>query len=134
MRTIKFRAWDKIDKKMYYDVGLSLIGVQVYAHPNFQPPEKIILDRGRDCFEINQFTGLIDLKGCEIYEGDIVTCLFRTKEGNKHLQGNVYFEDFMWCMDAQNHTSEDLEWTYSLNRLHYFEVIGNIYENPKENL
>mgnify|MGYP001579748846 FL=1 len=89
MREIKFRAWDKIDKKMYSDVGLSLIGVQVYAHPNFQPPEEIILDRGRDCFEINQFTGLIDSKGREIYEGDIVTCIFMTKEGDKLLQGNV---------------------------------------------
>ena len=129
MREIKFRAWDKIDKKMYDNVGLSLIGVKVYKDPDHQPPEEIILDRGRGCFELMQFTGLTDKNGREIYEGDIVK--FMNEEPNKMMFYRVEWNEKEARFSV---VIEHIEYGKYFGKideiLENLEVIGNIYENP----
>lgn len=59
MRDIKFRAWDKKQKRMVYDFE---------TVPYFN--SHVITNYSiKDCM---QFTGLFDKNGKEIYEGDIV--------------------------------------------------------------
>lgn len=65
MREIKFRAWDKYKKMMVapYDGDF----IKWHAPSNW-----------RDCYEVMQFTGLLDKNGKEIYEGDV--CRFNAEE------------------------------------------------------
>lgn len=106
MRSIKFRAWDKVGKKMYYDVT-----------PYSAASNTILKDGGI----LMQFTGLEDKNGKEGYFGDIVE-----DEGDRYIVdwdedcGVAYLNS---CLLS----SIDLEIEAIKNR----EIIGNIHENPE---
>ena len=71
------------------------------------------------------WTGLLDSKEKEIYEGDIVkVCDRETNEGIFE----VYFSERYSAFEFVGANS--LGW-YELRRMTTFEVIGNIYENPE---
>ena len=130
MRTIKFRAWDKKKKEMYFI--------------DFAPRTLIPVKSLRD--DLMQYTGLKDKNGKEIYEGDIV-------RGNFYYNGvvefNIGFIEWAdklgrwWVSDKNNdmfsefNTSDGIEEETIINDelteclIDKCEVIGNIYENPK---
>ena len=100
MRTIKFRIFDSEIKK-YIDISASAIMLDELN--NLKPNLKI-----------EQFTGLHDKNGKEIYEGDIVT----DGVGKYKIIYDLRLAGYQpYCIFRD----------YPEN---YCEVIGNIYENP----
>ena len=138
MRTLKFRAWDKNNKKFF--------NVSQIVFEGFGKKEGVqIDDEGLRWLDYNdvilmQFTGLMDKNGKKIYEGDILGELF----GGELLEfatWEIIFENACFGYRAtkinlENYPSEDpcLKPFYNsedqeLVNTERFEVIGNIYEN-----
>ena len=106
-REIKFRAWNINRKYMTTDNNNCFIfGLQMEDSPQI----------------IEQFTGLLDKNGKEIYEGDIVTHETLGTDGSNML---VQWKNCYWIKklnDDEDFLSENIEVT---------KVIGNIHENKE---
>lgn len=141
MRTIKFRAWDKQDKKYRHLSDLSwmksITGVQGLSGVVVEMDQGHDKFRGIEEVEIEQFTGLLDKDGKEIYEGDI---LGMPLQGISKV-GGLFGKHFQWCAEVfwlvdrwtihKNERGRD--WKHSTPIDYYTEqteVIGNIHENP----
>ena len=126
MREIKFRAWDKVNKRrgmvssVWWNSALNIKNVQYY----FQITERGIDDVDSavapvEDLELMQFTGLLDRQGKEIYEGDIVKTFEEI--------GRVIYKAPSFMLAGVEQQVFDTVDDYFINS----EVIGNIYENPE---
>lgn len=110
-RTIKFRAWDEQSNKMHYGT-MNCFGSMQWDGDYCTLPQGVI-------YILEQYTGLKDKNGKEIYEGDII----RIHLGlNIWEEKEVYFDDSL-CEFGFKETHEDLYAMYS----EYYEIIGNIH-------
>lgn len=122
MREIKFRVWDNIAKKYidsrYVSIsGLGLLHVAKRIIKNcFRPPHT----RKNPWFIVEQYTGLRDKNGTEIYDGDIL--IGDTGEPIEYWV--VKFSDSGFVGECAG-VAEPL---FELTNL---EVIGNIHENSE---
>ncbi len=133
MRDIKFRIWDKYEKQMYpissidYDIFSQEIRIIAIGHKNGMCTSYNKNHNSEKCditaLELMQYTGIHDIKGKEIYEGDIV------KVDNIDL-AIIYFDDdrMAWGIKPINEFYFDSP-LLSENISLELRVIGNIYDN-----
>jgi hypothetical protein len=115
-REIKFRVWDK--ERKYYSTEYSLYCANgVIYNGNY-------IDGTGKRFTAQQFTGLLDVNGQDIYEGDIL------KFGD--LNYVVDWIDYKWTASCPYYNK------YHWPRFEYFSrearcstIVGNIFENPE---
>ncbi len=113
-RIIKFRAWDGQDKKM-----LDFLSANQYNN-------LLVLQPRNDRFVIQQFTGLLDKNGKEIFEGDVVSGGWGPFTVKGFVEyGHGYF-GINTGGDAKNLIPLGQEKAFGHDCI---EVIGNIYEN-----
>ncbi len=131
MREIKFRAWNRLNGKMYENVGYrnGLIFIDYdYDEYDFECEGDIIINSNyildEDITEIMQYTGLKDKNGNEIYEGDIVEEL----NGERHP---IVYEEYRFDVYGFYDTGYDIAGDGFSEGSDKFKVIGNIYENPE---
>lgn len=141
MREIKFRAWDKKNKRMVRIKSIVLneeIKILGFIE-NQSLTEFGWVDNSYLIFM--QYTGLKDKNGKEIFEGDILLVPdFYTDvivdgqgitEEYNHLAIIVFNNGSFGC-EIQESGSNYRKGFYLLNEIGaLFEVIGNIYENPE---
>lgn len=119
--TIKFRVWDKLAERFIKcDEGYQghyVLSLKGEFH-NLQNGS------GGDEYVVQQYTGLTDKNGIEIYEGDIVKATSDQYE-NENFVGKVIFDEgcfLTWI------NKNDIRGIWGEDDI---EVIGNIFETPE---
>lgn len=110
MRKIKFRAWDKVNSQW-----------TIFTIPRELFILQLTLSQQKDFENWCEFTGLKDKNGKEIYEGDILACDERKHEIIQDNDNCGFKFRKPFARELPDITSAKMFW----------EVIGNIYENPE---
>lgn len=116
MRDIKFRAWDNVKERYYQDV-------QNVHDENIGDSFQNILDN--EYLVAEQYTGIKDKNGVDIYEGDYI----RTKSNIYEVE---WFNTAFWAIPGDGHgSSQPISrlYEYEDGTAYRLEVIGNIHEN-----
>lgn len=109
MREIKFRAWDKGNNKMFIPYSIEFGENRVLKSATSLVYFKNV--------ELMQYTGLKDMNGKEIYEGDILS--------NDEEYYKVVFENASYRAEIGEYSLDLIDFA------HCCEIVGNIYENPE---
>ena len=117
-RELKFRAWDKKQKKMLYGVSIGTIKVWDENAPLISHE----FSYSEDCI-IEQYTGLKDKNGKKIYEGDIVEFGL----AGRGERGYVAYADEYASFEVYSKR----DFIFGCLFGHAGTVIGNIHENPE---
>jgi uncharacterized phage protein (TIGR01671 family) len=124
MRTLKFRVWDKIMKRWWCEDSqyLQMDGKKI--HP--APWSTLSADLPDEHIVIQQYTGLKDTNGKDIYEGDIIQL-----EGSP-ISYSIEWDKYQWAINAHGALGYDPDWNIQpFNHCVYERaiVVGNIFEN-----
>ncbi|WP_261976419.1 YopX family protein [Lactiplantibacillus plantarum] len=127
---IKFRAWNKVDKFMTVPLDIQL-GSDGYIYWIEAMGLNGEHDEGDlDVFKLEQFTGLKDMNGKEIYEGDIVQPVISYTKRNigkpfEVKKGNYVYGK--WIAKDVSSKEIGVDGYYFSNEI---KAIGNVHTNP----
>ena len=131
MREIKFRAWDKKEKKMYYDVQ-NTYDFMINNGGCFEESFKDVLEY--DNYVVMQYTNCYDINGKEIYEGDIIRLegVDDREIGStwEHIGKIVYKRGAFFVCYFDYYADGDEELICDA-QVEFGTVIGNVYENKE---
>lgn len=131
MRDIKFKIWNKIEKRMYSYVNVKEISP---IH------DRVIVSNGNKMFdfhdiELLQYTGLTDKNGTPIYEGDIIKAYHWSLDENFNPVKDESSYDIREVVWSDEHASylvlgeiDNLPSDY-LGNCSQIEVMGNKFEH-----
>ena len=136
---IKFRAWDNRSETYLYNVQNAydtLSGTVTYDDgEDAEYDESCFGDfLNNNRYDIEQYTGLADVNGKEIYEGDIVKVWSDMSEltteptVNEIVSENLFGRPGVFLKPVRAHLIEPCLYDSWGNQ---FEVIGNVHENPE---
>ena len=121
MRELKFRIWNGFQFITKSEVYIKACNGSLWDYDDGKLWSATAI--------IQQYTGLNDKNGKEIYEGDLINYTYLAGEGDYQKETNqeVFFEDGMFlfgrndlfCMADSNFLKQSLE------------VVGNIFENKE---
>ncbi len=135
MREIKFRAWDKIDKRIgrVIEINFNLELIRLAFEKNGVTMACIMRDLND--VELMQYTGVKDRNGNEIYEGDIVELTFQCEYyvDNGHFIKKciekkiveVKFPTWFDSFECDERGRNFMKWIIDI------KVIGNKWNNPE---
>lgn len=140
MRELKFRIWDKKNKIFIYEwdashkrLAISLVGLVYHGGYDDVLPE--------NDYVVQQWTGLKDLKGIEIYEGDIIETMydvscFKLKNGEileGAEPGHFMIEKPVLSKVKWSGVGFDLGGKIQIGwrKKDAFKVVGNLFETPE---
>lgn len=131
MREIKFRAWDKKEKKMYYDVQ-NTYDFMINNGGCFEESFKDVLEY--DNYVVMQYTNCYDINGKEIYEGDIIRLegVDDREIGStwEHI-GKIEYKRGAFFVCYFDYYADGDEELICDAQVEFGTVIGNIYENKE---
>ncbi|MFA5422218.1 MAG: YopX family protein [Bacilli bacterium] len=117
MRDLKFRAWNKENKKMYIPECIvdGKAGEVIYG--------EIISISSEDT--VMQYTGLKDMNGVGVFQGDILNLynVFKTP-----MRMGVVKYDIARASNVIYYKESNCG--FDINAFEHIEVVGNIFENP----
>lgn len=122
-REMKFRAWDKIEKRMlhfskpWYCDEYNSVCFEVEEESRKDYFGALDMEKSKEV-ELMQYTGLKDKNGKEIYEGDILQ------------NRNGVISEVKWDSEQSRWISLSFGMTQKAIQRDKLFIIGNVYENP----
>lgn len=124
----RYRAWDNVEKKFVEHFFITDNGLIC----NMEKPTSdhgIPIPFEKSELTLMQSTGLKDKNGQEVFEGDILA----VETDEEVVNVNVFWDEkhALFMFESKKYNEKELLAELVEDNTYPFEIIGNIYENPK---